>query len=69
MFEYKRVLVRIRRGDSDRAIRRAGLMGHGKAKGVSGILDRSQISGKPQVVRLRIQKRLSPASSGLDNDP
>lgn len=37
MFEYRRVLVRMRRGDSDRAIRRAGLMGRDKAKEVRAL--------------------------------
>ena len=47
MYEYRQVLVRIRQGDSDRGIRRAGLMGRCKAKEVRAIaqeqgwLDRS----------------------------
>lgn len=47
MYEYRQVLVRMRQGDSDRGIRRAGLMGRDKAKEVravasaQGWLDRS----------------------------
>lgn len=48
MYEYRQVLVRMRQGDSDRGIRRAGLMGRDKAKEVreiaqeQGWLDRSR---------------------------
>ena len=48
MYEYRQVLVRMRQGDSDRGIRRAGLMGRDKAKEVRAIaleqgwLDRSR---------------------------
>ena len=37
MYEYRQVLVRMRQGDSDRGIRRAGLMGRDKAKEVRAI--------------------------------
>lgn len=48
MYEYRQVLVRMRQGDSDRGIGRAGLMGRDKAKEVRAIareqgwLDRSR---------------------------
>ena len=37
MYEYRQILVRMRQGDSDRGIRRAGLMGRDKAKKVRKI--------------------------------
>ena len=48
MYVYRQVLVRMRQGDSNRGIRRAGLMGRDKAKEVravaleQGWLDRSR---------------------------
>ena len=32
MFEYRNIVVRMRRGDSDRALAKAGLIGRPKAK-------------------------------------
>ena len=40
MFEIRTVLVRLRRGDSDRAIARAGLMGRNKLRRFRVLADR-----------------------------
>ena len=39
MYEYRAVLVRMRQGDSDRAIARSGLMGRSKVRRFRALAD------------------------------
>ena len=72
MFEYRQVLTRMRLGDTDRAIARAGLMGRRKlaqlrrtAEAAGWLDDATPLPGDPELAEYLRSVRTQPAVASL----
>ena len=76
MFEYRAVLVRMRQGDSDRSIARAGLMGRTKARKFRALADRhgwlapgNPLPGEQEIARAVPIRRCPDAEADSSVEP
>ncbi len=66
MFEIRHILVRMRQGDSDRALAKAGLIGRPKAKALRLVAEGSGLAGPGQPLAGRCGAGTSPWSPAGD---